>query len=92
MIVRISTESQYRLPEEAADELNDLDNQVVAAIEAGDEDRFHELFEQMLDLVRRAGQPLDEDELAESAVILPPPDTSFVEAAAEFTGEGLIPD
>jgi hypothetical protein len=25
-------------------------------------------------------------------VILPPPDTSFVEAAAEFTGEGLIPD
>jgi PspAA-like protein len=42
--------------------------------------------------VRRAGEPLDEDELAESEVILPPPDTSFVEAAAEFTGEGLIPD
>ena len=92
MIVRIATESQYKLPEDASEELNDLDNQVVAAIEAGDEDRFHELFEQMLDLVRRAGQPLDEDELAGSDVILPPPDTSFVEAAAEFTGEGLIPD
>ena len=92
MIVRIATESQYKLPEEAAEELNDLDNQVVTAVEAGDEDRFHELFEQMLDLVRRAGQPLDEDELEESDVILPPPDTSFVEAAAEFTGEGLIPD
>ena len=92
MIVRIATESQYRMPEEAAEQLNELDNEVVAAIEAGDEDRFHELFEQMLDLVRRAGQPLDEDELAESDVILPPPDTSFVEAAAEFTGEGLIPD
>jgi hypothetical protein len=92
VIVRIATESQYRLPEDAADELNDLDNQVVAAVEAGDEDRFHEIFERMLDLVRRAGQPLDEDELAESEVILPPPDTSFVEAAAEFTGEGLIPD
>ena len=92
MIVRIATESQYKLPEDASEELNDLDNQVVAAIEAGDEDRFHELFEQMLDLVRRAGDPLDEDELAESEVILPPPDTSFVEAAAEFTGEGLIPD
>ena len=92
MIVRISTESQYRLPEDAAEELNDLDNLVVTAVEAGDEDRFHEVFEQMLDLVRRAGQPLDEDELAESEVILPPPDTSFVEAAAEFTGEGLIPD
>ena len=92
MIVRVATESQYRLDDDAAEELNDLDNQVVAAVEAGDEDRFHELFEQMLDLVRRAGQPLDEDELAESDVILPPPVTSFVEAAADFTGEGLIPD
>jgi hypothetical protein len=92
VIVRIATESQYKLPDDAAEELNDLDNQVVAAVDAGDEDRFHELFEHMLDLVRRAGRPLDEDELAESEVILPPPDTSFVEAAAEFTGEGLIPD
>jgi hypothetical protein len=92
VIVRIATESQYRLPEDASEELNELDNQVVAAVEAGDEDTFHALFEQMLDLVRRAGQPLGEDELEESEVILPPPDTSFVEAAAEFTGEGLIPD
>ena len=92
MIVRIATESQYRLPDESAGELNDLDNQVVAAVEAGDEDRFHEVFEQMLDLVRSAGHALDEDELAESDVILPPPDISFVEAAEEFTGEGLIPD
>ena len=92
MIARIATESQYRLPEDAAEELNELDNEVVAAVEAGDEDRFHELFEQMLDLVLRAGRPLGEDELEESDVILPPPDTSFVEAAAEFTGEGLIPD
>jgi hypothetical protein len=92
VIVRIATESQYRLPEEEAAGLNDLDNQVVAAVEAGDEDRFHELFEQMIDFVRSAGHPLDEDELEESDVILPPPDTSFVEAAAEVTGEGLIPD
>jgi hypothetical protein len=92
VIVRIATESQYRLPEDASEELNDLDNEVVAAVEAGDEDRFHELFEQMLDLVRRAGDPLGEDEIEESDVILPPPDTSFVEAAADFTGEGLIPD
>jgi hypothetical protein len=53
VIVRISMESQYRLPEDAAEELNELDNQVVAAVEAGDEDRFHSVFEQMLDLVGR---------------------------------------
>jgi hypothetical protein len=92
VIVRIATEGQYRLPEDDAEELNELDNEVVAAVEAGDEDRFHEVFEQMLDLVRRAGSPLEEDELEESDVIIPPPDISFVEASAEFTGEGLIPD
>ncbi len=92
MIVRIATESQYRLPEDDAETLNELDNDAVTAVEAGDEDRFHEVFEQMLDLVRRAGTPLDDDELEESDVILPPPDISFVEAAEEFTGEGLIPD
>jgi hypothetical protein len=92
VIVRIATESQYKLDDDAAEELNELDNQIVAAVDAGDEDQFHVIFEQMLDLVRRAGQPLDEDELAESDVILPPPDTSFVEAAEDFTGEGLIPD
>ena len=92
MIVRIATEGQFHLPDEDAQRLNDLDNQTVEAVEAGDEDRFHEIFEQMLDLVRRAGTPLDEDELEESDVILPPPDTTLTEAAHEFTGDGLIPD
>ena len=92
MIVRIATESQYRLPEDDADTLNELDNDAVTAVETGDEDRFHEVFEQMLDFVRSEGTALGEDELEESDVILPPADTSFVEAAAEFTGEGLIPD
>ena len=92
MIVRIATESQYRLPDNAAERLNELDNAAVAAVEGNDEDAFHESFEQMLELVRREGQPLDGDELEESDVIMPPPDLSFVEAAAEFTGEGLIPD
>jgi hypothetical protein len=92
VIVRIATESQYRLPEDDTDRLNELDNEAVTAVETGDEDRFHEVFEQMLELVRRDGTPLGEDELEESDVILPPPDISFVEAAAEFSGEGLIPD
>jgi hypothetical protein len=92
VIVRIATESQYRLPDDDGAVLNELDNEAVAAVEAGDEARFHEAFERMLDLVRSAGSPLDVDEIAESDVILPPPDISLAEAAAEFTGEGLIPD
>lgn len=92
MIVRIATENQYRLPDEDAARLNELDNDAVAAVEAGDEDRFHELFESMLDLVRRDGVLLDADDLEGSDVIIPPPDLSFVEAQEEFTGNGLIPD
>ncbi|HKH17612.1 MAG TPA: hypothetical protein VKA57_08815 [Solirubrobacteraceae bacterium] len=92
MIVRIATEDQYRLPDADAERLNELDNQAVAAVEAGDEDRFHELFEEMLQLVRRDGHKLDADELEESDVILPPPDLSFLEAGHEFSGDGLIPD
>ena len=92
MIVRIATETQYRLPDAVATSLNELDNAAVEAVEAGDEPRFHELFEQMLDLVRSQGHPLDDDDLEGSDVILPPPDTTFAEAAAEFTGDGLIPD
>ena len=92
MIVRIATEDQYRMPDEDAKRLNELDNQAVAAVDADDEDRFHELFEEMLQLVRSGGHKLGEEELEESDVIIPPPDTSFVEAAREFTGDGLIPD
>jgi hypothetical protein len=92
VIVRIATEDQYRLPDGDAERLNDLDNQAVAAVEAGDEDRFHEVFEEMLQLVRSDGHKLDDDDLEESDVILPPPDLSFSEAAHEFTGDGLIPD
>ena len=75
-----------------AERLNELDNEAVAAVEADDEDRFHEVFEEMLELVRTDGHKLGEDELEESDVILPPPDLSFAEAEREFTGEGLIPD
>jgi hypothetical protein len=92
VIARIATEGQYRMPDEAAERLNELDNQAVAAVESGDEDRFHEVFEDLLNLIRTEGRPLGDDELEESDVIVPPPDLSFTEAGAEFTGEGLIPD
>ena len=92
VIVRIATEDQYRLPDEDAERLNALDNDAVAAVEADDEDRFHAVFEEMLQLVRTDGHRLGEDELEESDVIIPPPDLSFSEAHHEFNGEGLIPD
>jgi hypothetical protein len=92
VIVRIASEGQFKMPSEAVDRLNQLDNDAVAAVEAGDEPQFHDLWGKMLELVRSEGQPVDDDELVGSDVILPPADTTFAEAAAEFSGEGLIPD
>jgi hypothetical protein len=92
VIVRISGEGQYRLPDGDGDRLNELDNRAVAAVEGGDEAGFRELWSQMLELVQSDGEELPDDELVESDVILPPRDVSFEEAQGEFTGEGLIPD
>ncbi|MGI8749613.1 MAG: PspA-associated protein PspAA [Thermoleophilaceae bacterium] len=92
MIVRLSGEGQFNLPDEDADRLNQLDNEAVAAVEGGEEDVFRKLWSQMLELVETDGSPVGEEDLVESDVILPPRDVSFAEAQGEFTGEGLIPD
>ena len=91
MIVRISGEGQFELGDDAGERLNALDNDAVAAVEAGEEQRFLDLFAQIIALVRAEGAALADDDLRGSDVILPPPDTSFEEASGEFTGEGLIP-
>ncbi|MBA2765115.1 MAG: hypothetical protein H0U42_10600 [Thermoleophilaceae bacterium] len=92
MVVRISGEGQFTLPDADTERLNELDNHAVAAVEAGDEAGFLDLFAQMIALVESDGEPLADDELVESDVILPPRDTRIAEARAEFTGDGLIPD
>lgn len=92
MIVRIMGEGQYRLSDDTLARVNELDNAAVAAVEGDDEDAFHAAFEEMLDVIRTDGEHLGDEELEGSDVIVPPADTSFAEAAAEFSGEGLIPD
>jgi hypothetical protein len=92
VIVRISGEGQFRLPDEDASRLNELDNAAVEAAVAKDEAKFNELWQQMLTLVESDGEAVADDDLVESDVILPPRDVTFEEACAEFTGDGLIPD
>ena len=92
MIVRIATEAQYEVPQDIADQLNDADNKVVAAVEAGDAAGFQSAYDALLGLVRSNGSELSDDDLHESELILPPPDLTFEEAGEQFTGDGLIPD
>lgn len=91
MIVRIATEGQYELDDAHAARLNELDNAAVDAVEAGNEDMFSDVFNQLIELVRSKGTAVDGDKLFTSDVIVPPADLTFEEAAEEFSGEGLIP-
>jgi hypothetical protein len=91
MIVRISSEGQYNLPGSFIDQLNDVDNELVEAVEAEDQAVYETLLKRMLDLVRDNGTPVPVDELVESDLILPEPDLTLREAEELFTGEGLLP-
>jgi hypothetical protein len=92
VIVRVSNEAQYRLDDTHHHRLDELDDAVVAAVEADDEDAFHAAFEELLQFVRAEGSELPDDDLEPSEVILPPADITLSEAREEFSGEGLIPD
>jgi hypothetical protein len=92
VIVRIATEGQYELSDDDVRAVNELDARAVSLCDGNDEPAFRETFGQMLELVRSRGRRVPEEELVESEVILPPPDVSFEEAKAGFSGEGLIPD
>ena len=92
MIVRLMGEAQYRVDDSLSGELNELDNQAAAAVEANDEDKLRGLLEQMAGLVRERGERLDDAELASSDLMIPPTDLSLDEARELFAGEGLIPD
>jgi hypothetical protein len=92
MIVRISGEGQYRLPDSDAERVDELRGKALAIVDSGNEDGFADAFVALLDYVRAHGTALGDEELEGSDVILPPADFSFDEAGREFTGEGLIPD
>ena len=91
MIARILTEGQYNIPDSYTDELNEIDNHLVAAVAEENQEEFHRLLKEMLDLVREKGTPIPADELMKSDLVLPEPDLTLQEAEELFVGEGLLP-
>jgi len=91
MIIRITTEGQFNLPGSFVDELNEIDNELVEAVEAADQSSYDRLLKKMLDLVREKGSQLPIDEIVESDLILPESDLTLEEAQVLFVGEGLLP-
>jgi hypothetical protein len=91
MIIRIMGEGQYDVPDEAADPLNALDEQVETAVESGDDDAFAAALVQLLELVRSQGTAIADNALVESDGAVPPADATVAEVAEMLGDEGLIP-
>jgi hypothetical protein len=92
VIVRLMGEGQYRVDDSVRERLNELDDQAVAALEASDETELDKRLEEMFALVRAEGEPLPDDDLSASDVIIPPSDLTLEETRELVSHDGLIPD
>jgi hypothetical protein len=92
MIVRIMGEGQFDLDDSEVHALNELDSDVESAVESGDEQRFRSSLDALLEAVRQRGEPVADDTLVDSDLILPPADATLQEVQALLGDEGLIPD
>ena len=90
MIVRVSGEGQWRVPDDQHASLNDLDNQIVEALESCSQEQFTNLLHELIEATVKAGEPVADDELLPSDVVLPARDTTLEEARELFAGEGLF--
>ncbi|WP_046496499.1 PspA-associated protein PspAA [Streptomyces odonnellii] len=91
MIVRIMGEGQVRLADSHLAELNELDDELLAEVRGGDGDGFRRTFHALLTRVRELGEPLPDDALEPSELILPARDATLEEVRALLDDEGLIP-
>lgn len=91
MIVRILGEGQLVLEKESLVELNKLDDELMAAVEAGEQSRFDTAMGALLGRVRELGSPLPVEELKPSDFILPSAHSSLDEVRDLLSSDGLIP-
>jgi hypothetical protein len=91
MIVRISGEGQFDVPDGHVEELNRLDDDLTKAVDAGDEAQFKTALEALLGSVRTAGQELPDDFIGPSDLVLPSPEATIHEVREVLGDEGLIP-
>ena len=94
MIVRLMNEGQFRVGDEVLQQLDRLDDEAVAALEAGDEETLDARLAAMWELVQTRGERLPDADLHPSDAIVPPADLTLEETRALFAGDGsgLIPE
>jgi hypothetical protein len=91
IVVRIMGEGQVGLAERHLAELNRLDDELLAEMETGDDSGFRRTLGALLQRVREVGEPLPDDVLAPSELILPGPDATLEDVRSLLGDEGLLP-
>lgn len=91
MIARILGEGQLEVADGDIATLNALDEDLLHAVDGGDQETFRAALAALLAKVREVGKPLPDDAIVPSELILPSPDASLPEVQALLTDEGLIP-
>jgi hypothetical protein len=91
VIVRILGEGQYDVPDDRLDHLNGLDDELVGAIDRGDDEAFRSALDTLLLDVRTNGRKVPEDYLGPSELVLPSATASLAEVRDLLSNEGLIP-
>jgi hypothetical protein len=94
VIVRILTEGQWELSDDAVRTLSPLDDEVEKAVRTGDQTELTEALHTLLKQVRSAGRPVPDEELLDSDLILPGADATLEEVQELLSGseEGLVPN
>ncbi|MGH3130592.1 MAG: PspA-associated protein PspAA [Gaiellaceae bacterium] len=92
MIVRLMGQGQWRIDDGLQTKLNELDDQALEALEAGDEEALDRKLGEMWDLVQTEGESVPPQDLSPSDIIIPPSDLTLEETRELFQGDGLIPD
>ncbi|MDH6134807.1 hypothetical protein P3T37_004216 [Kitasatospora sp. MAA4] len=93
MIMRIMGEGQFQVADEHLNRLNQLDDELLTALDSGDETAFRTALGSLLSAVREVGAPLPDDSLEPSELILPDDGATLdqVRELLRTEGDGLIP-
>jgi hypothetical protein len=90
MIIRIMGEGQYNVKSSNFDKLNRIDNKIVEYVQKGDEKGYKKGLADLIGMIHREGVMVDNEELIESDVIVPPADMTLEEARQVFRGTGIF--
>ena len=92
MIIRIMGQGQFNVPSSLFDELNAVDNKIVDHVAKEDEDNFRNDLFTLISMIKQNGDPVGDEEIVESDIIVPPDDLTLAEAKEVFSGQGIFED